>query len=162
MPLLLLRVHETIFKALQKTQIKLKRETVKRQVLEPKSSSVTASTQIPRVYSPSLLRRTDARPPHFRRTRERARRRRDQIGGKRCSLTKSFQRRRVTLRTDRLPQTPPPHPHPLDRQRSTQPTLLPRGETYWLRTYQPIQPQGNPTNLLRSARGGPMVYEPTR
>jgi len=93
---------------------------------------------LPKSHASALHRcydaRTHARPPHFRRTRERARRRRPDRG-KRCSLTKSFQRRRVTLRTDRLPQTPPDPGHAL-------PTYsTPRGETYWLPTYQP-------TNLL--------------
>jgi hypothetical protein len=81
--LLLLRVHETIFQASQETQIKLKRETVKRQVLESKYSSVTCFYPNPtRLLSIAVTThaRTHARPPHFHRTRERARRRRPDRG----------------------------------------------------------------------------------
>jgi hypothetical protein len=96
---------------------------------------------LPKSHASALHRCYDARThartttAHFRRTRERARRRRPDRG-KRCSLTKSLQRRRVTPRTDRLPQTPtPPRAPGPGNALPTYPT--PRGETYWLRTYQP-------------------------
>lgn len=85
---------------------------------------------LPKSHASALHRcydaRTHARPPHFRRTRERARRRRPDRG-KGCSLTKSFQSRRVTLRTDRLPQ------------RSTNLLYPTRGDLLAtnLRTYEP-------------------------
>lgn len=124
-----------IFKASQETQIKLKTETVRRQVLESKSSSVTASTQIPRVCSPSLLRRTHARLPHFHRTRERARRRRPDRGKRDARLrSRSSAAGSPFERTGY--HTNSPH---LGNALPTYPT--PRGETYCLPAYQP-------TNLL--------------
>jgi hypothetical protein len=88
---------------------------------------------LPKSHASALHRCYDARSharTHDHRTsagHENALAEDDQIGAKRCSLTKSFQRRRVTLRTDRLPQNPYP-PRLRARQRSTNLPYSTRGD----------------------------------